>query len=207
MINYALTTKTRVKARLGITVTSFDDLLDTMIAAVTNKIEQMAGRRFLATTYTNEVYDGVDAYDESLGILVANNAPILTLTSFQYKSGGNDNPTWNDFSVNDYDQNLRLGVLHMAGRLPKGRQNIRLSYRAGYLIDFTNTTTFYDEATHTLPYDLTEVCEEAVVRLFKKREAEGRQQESFNESSVTWNADIFTKENLATINNYRRVVL
>jgi hypothetical protein len=55
-----------------------------------------------------------------------------------------------------------------------------------------------------LPAELVDVCERAVAYLFKKRDMEGRTTESFQESSVTWREDIFTKEMLATIRNYRR---
>lgn len=206
MIDYALTTKTRVKSRLQITTTSFDDIIETMIAATTAKIEQMAGRRFLATTYTNEVYDGSDAYDDRFGYIVVNNAPVLSLTSFQYKTGSNASPVWVDFTEEDYDIKESNGIIYMAGKLPRGKQNVRVSYRAGYLIDF-DTSDVYTAASHTLPYDLSEVCEEVVVRLFKRRDSEGRSNESFQESSITWNTDVFTPENVRTINNYRRVVL
>lgn len=55
-----------------------------------------------------------------------------------------------------------------------------------------------------LPFDIVEVCEEAVVRLFKRRDSEGRASETFQESSITWNANVFTDENLSTIRSYRR---
>lgn len=205
MINYALTTKERVKARLQITTTSFDDMFDSLIAATTNKIEQMTGRRFKATTYADELYDGSDVYGTRQEIIVVNNAPMLTLTRFQYKNGNNENPAWTDFTEDDYDINESNGIIRMKGYLPGGMQNVRISYQAGYLINFSSTSTVYDTAQHTLPYDITEVCEEAVVRLYKRRDSEGRSSESFQESSITWNENIFTKENITTINNYRRV--
>ena len=55
-----------------------------------------------------------------------------------------------------------------------------------------------------LPSDLVEVAEVACVRIFKRRDAEGRTSEGFGESQVTWREDVFTKEDRATISNYRR---
>lgn len=166
----------------------------------------MTGRTFLATTYASELYDGSDEYDDRLGVIVVNNAPVLTLTAFQYKTGNNETPTWVDFSENDYDIKDSNGIIYMNGLLPRGKQNIRISYQAGFLINFSDTTTLYSSTQHTLPFDITEVCEEAVTRLFKKRDSEGRASESFQESSITWEKGIFTPENITTINNYRRVV-
>jgi len=51
---------------------------------------------------------------------------------------------------------------------------------------------------------LTEVCEKAVVRSFKKRDSEGRSSESFEGSSITWEKDVFLAEDIAIIKNYRR---
>lgn len=197
-----LTTKTRVKSRLQITSTQFDDLFDFLIAATSDKIEQMTGRTFLATTYTNELYDGSDVYNDRQSIIVMNNAPVLNFELLEYKAGNNTNPTWFDYTENDYDVNETSGIIYMFGELPRGKQNVRMTYQAGFKIDFTN---LYSTTQHTLPYDITEVCEEVVTRIFKKRDSEGRSSESFQESSVTWNDNVFTKENLATINNYRRV--
>lgn len=203
MINYALTNKDRVKSRLQITSTSFDGLLDAMIGAVTERMEKMAGRRFKSTLHTQELYNGSDIYGDAYMSLIVNNAPITSLASFQYKTGSNESPTWVDFSEEDYDINESMGVIYYKGRLPKGKQNLRLTYTGGYVIDFTSN---YDiTSSHTLPLELTEVCEKAVVRTFKKRDSEGRSSESFQESSITWEKDVFMPEDIAIIKNYRRV--
>jgi hypothetical protein len=204
MINYALTNKARVKARMQIDTTSFDDVIDSIIAATTNRIEQMAGRRFLATTYTDELYDGSDAYGDAQSVFILNNAPVLSLTSIAYKTGANSSPTWVSYTEDDYDLNDHNGIVYM--KLPRGRQNVRALYQAGYLINFSDTTTVYSSTQHTLPYDLTEVCEEVVVRIFKRRDSDGKQSETFNASTITWTDKIFSAEHISTINNYRRVV-
>lgn len=61
-----------------------------------------------------------------------------------------------------------------------------------------------EDADYYLPADLVEVCEEAVVRMFKRRQSEGRSSETFQESSINWNKNVFTDEDVATIKNYRR---
>lgn len=204
MINYALTTKERVKSRLDITATTFDGLFNALISAVTARIEKMTCRRFKQTAYSQELYDGSDIYGTTLKVLVANNGPMTALPILEYKAGSNTDPTWYTYSENDYDVNLDLAAIYMNGTLPPGKRNVRLTYTAGYVIDFTSS---YDVGvTHTLPFEITEVCEEVVIRLFKKRDSEGRSNESFQESSITWDKDVFTPENIATIRNYRRII-
>lgn len=202
MISYALTTKERVKERLGITATSFDDLINRLIASTTSMIEVMTGRRFYSTVYSNELYDGQDSYGDAKEILIIKNAPITTLTSIEYKTGTNASPTWVAYSANDYDVNLSLGVVRL--KCPKGIQNIRVSYTAGYLIDFSPEADTYDVTKHTLPYEITDACERIVTALFKRRESEGKTQESFQESSITWSPSVIDNETARVIRNYRR---
>lgn len=61
-----------------------------------------------------------------------------------------------------------------------------------------------EESDYNLPADLVDVCERAVVYLFKSRDNEGKTSESFQESSITWRDSIFNAEMRATIKNYRR---
>lgn len=202
-INYGLTTKERVKSRLGITTTSFDGLFDALIGAVTDRIEQMASRRFKQTAYSNEIYDGSDIYGSASLVILLNNSPISGTPTIEYKTGSNSSPTWVDFSVEDYDIDDEKGIVYMRSDLPRGKQNIRVTYTGGFVISFTGS---YDIGeTHTLPLDITEVCEKAVIRSFKKRDSEGRASESFAESSITWEKDVFMPEDIAIIKNYRRV--
>lgn len=273
-MSYALTTKSRIKDRLQITSTSFDTLLDSLILAVTERIERMCNRRFMVSTWTNELYDGADPYGTSRQALVLKNAPVWNIASIAFKSGLNSNPTWETQTVDEYDADMETGILYF-DTLPTGRRNIRVTYTAGYsgysigvttiwtfnviptgVVDgvntvFTlpatasqvvvyadgmrilpsnytfipggNTVTFLNgmqpysavsvdylastgasSSDPTLPMDLVEVCEQAVVRLFKRRDSEGRSSETFGESAITWREDSFTKENLATIKNFRR---
>lgn len=271
----ALTTRARVKERLSIDSASFDDLIDRLIVATTKRMSQMCNRRFLQATYTNELYDGSDIYGARIKTLLLKNAPVHSITSIEYKTGLNSNPTWYAYDEDDYETNLPLGVLDWKGALPFGKQNVRITYNAGWSgnsigisdgwvfnstptgtvdgsnreftvaenadevvvyadglrIDSSNVThtagtdtftlaegqspystisvdylptTSSSSDDDTIPEDLVEVCEEVVVRLFKRRDSEGRSQESFNESSIVWRQNVFTPENLATIKNYRR---
>jgi hypothetical protein len=275
MYGDALTTVARVKARIGKTITDADDLLETMILAVTARIQTMCNRRFIQAEYENELHDGSDFYGTRRLILIPKNAPIQVIDTIEYNAGTNSDPNWTEISVDDYDFDADAGLVHMHYPLPAGRRNIRITYTAGFsgysigvsnfwffnvtptgTVDGDNGTftltedatqvivyadgvrlasanvtftpgaaTFtiaapyvpystiavdylrenaYSESDLSLPLDLVEVAEKAVVRTYKKRDAEGRTSETLNESTTTWEKDIFTAEDLRTIKNYRR---
>lgn len=275
MYGDALTTKERVKDRLKITATTYDDFLDNCILAVTASIQQMTGRRFIQATYTNELHDGSDLYDTPRSIMILKNGPVQSVSSVQYKAGTNTVPNWTTISADLYDFDAANGLIHFYSHLPKGRRNLRVTYTGGYSgyslgvsnfwvfnttptgavngvnatftlpenadqvlvyadgvrlaasnVTFTEGTATFtitnnlqpfstiavdykrsaetSDADYHLPADLVDVCERAVVYLFKSRENEGRTTESFGESSVTWRDTMFTKEMRGTIRNYRR---
>jgi len=276
MSAYALTTKARMKERLGITATDFDDLLDRLILAVTDRIEKMANRRFMQATFTHQLYDGCTPSGAPISALIVKNAPILVLNSVQYKTGLNSNPTWVSYDEDDYDVDMEAGIIYFKGYLPRGKQNIRITYTGGFsgysigvnnfwvygsiptgsingvnlsfmlaedasqiivyadglrisaenytftagtdsftfdagqapfstlVVDYLPTTAQDDGTDPALPSEIVEVCEEAVSRLFKRRDAEGRTTETLGESQITWSQNAFTAENVATIKNYRR---
>jgi hypothetical protein len=70
-------------------------------------------------------------------------------------------------------------------------------------VDYKRSVATSD-ADFNLPADLVDVCERAVIYLFKMRDMEGRTTESFQESSVTWRQTMFTDEMKSIIRNYRR---
>jgi hypothetical protein len=275
MYEDALTTNTRIKDRLQITVTTWDALLDRLILAVTGRIEQMTNRRFTLAEYENEIHDGSDTYGTRRTMLVTKHAPVQAIASIEYKGGLNSDPVWTAYSENDYDADAEAGIVYFPFGLPLGKRNIRITYTAGFsgyalgnaslwhfnvtpsgLVNGSNltftlpenadqvivyadgpreasvnvtftpgTATFTlaagraptstiaidylatalsDAGDVTLPADIVEVCEQAVVRIFKRRESEGKSSEGFQESTITWAKNVFTDEDLATIRNYRR---
>lgn len=202
---YGLTSEALVKARLGIDSTDAnrDAVYKQMIYAATDFIEMACGgRRFKRATTTQELYDGNDVGEAAVwNWLTLRNGPLVSVSAVQYKTGSPSNPTWVDFSVDDYETNLKTSQLYFAGGMPRGTQNIRVTYVAGYLIDFSN---MYDSALHTLPFELTDLCERLVTKLIKRRESEGRSQESFNNSSINWGAFLEAHDQ-TILGNYRRV--
>jgi len=198
---YGLTTEARVKTRVDITANTYDAVIKSIIYAVTDFIEKSTNRRFQRTTYSNEIYDGCLFDGSRKGYLVLKNSPVISISSFQYRTGAKSNPSWVDFNSDNYQEINSNGIIQTD--LPYGLQNIRISYVAGYLIDFSN---MYDDTLHTLPFDISDLTERIVTRIFKKRISEGRSAEGFQQSQITWDnlLDDLDKEILA---NYRRVFI
>lgn len=205
---YALTNATRLKDRLKITTTDFDTLFAFLAFAVTDFMQsQCSGRQFKSATYSNELYDGSILGQESnsrMKYLILKNAPIRTLTSVEYLSGSRTSPAWTAFTADDYVQYADMGVLYFPSGMPGGVQNIRVNYVGGYLLDLASS--LYDDTLNTMPFELIDLAERLCVKIFKKRESEGRSQETFKESSISWEA-LMKSDDWAVLRNYRRVFI
>jgi hypothetical protein len=198
-ISYALTTKGRVKDRLGLDKGNFDTLLDRIIAGVTDLIEgECGGRRFLRTTYTNEL---ITIFNSNQKILPVKNIPLVSISSLQYRTGLKSNPNYTDFNDDDWEilDDGASGLIRVWG-LSQDINMVRLTYIGGYLIDFDNAGT----ATHTLPFDLSDLAERLTIKLFKRREHEGKASESFEGGNISWK-ELFDDVDKAVIARYKRL--
>lgn len=195
---YALTTVQRMKDRMTITVTDHDPNLLRMINAVTDFIESQCHRRFLEGTYTDEVYS---IHGHKQNHLFLKHYPVSVLTQLQYGVGTPSNKSWTSYLVDDFElaDDGSNGMVRMYNILPYGVNKIRATYTAGYKIDWPNFGT----ATHTLPADLTDLCERLVTKLFKKRDQEGKDEEIFNGNRVIWSKEL-TADDKAVVAHYKR---
>jgi hypothetical protein len=197
--SYALTTVERVrKNRLGIDSDGFDELFVHLINSVTDFIEGECGTRFKLTDYYDELYT-IHTYGQNF--LVLKQAPVQTIYSFQFRLGMNTSAQWIDFDPNVWDllEGGDSGIIEiLLGSLPK---YMKVSYSAGYLI---NWDSYYDEGSHTLPEDITDLAERLVIKFFKRRDSEGKMSDSFERAQVAWK-DTLGDEDIRIINRYSRV--
>lgn len=202
VVPYALTTKTRVKDRLAITVADHDTLLDRLISAATDFIEAETGRRFKETTYSGATAEVHSLPGNFQDYLLLKNAPVSSITLIEYRAGTPATPGWTELTTDEYLllEDGKSGIVRLYTRFPAGTNILRVSYTAGYKIDFANAGT----ATHTLPFDLSDLAERLVVRWFKRRELAGKASEAIGGSTITWK-DLLDAEDIATINRYRRL--
>lgn len=179
MYGDALTTAARIKERLGITVADFDDLLNNLILGVTARIETMCGRRFIQGTYTHELHDGSNIDGGRRTFLIVKNAPVQTVSAVQYNAGSNSSPSWTDLDEDTYHVDKEAGLISVPGGLPRGFQNIRITYTggfSGYSIGVNNFWFFNVTPTGTVngsnrTFTLSEDASQVIVYADGLREA------------------------------------
>jgi Phage gp6-like head-tail connector protein len=209
--SYALTTLARVKSRLDIKIDDQDPVLIRIINTASDYIERQCGKtglekapndgHFATKTYTNEVYS---IFGTKQIYLVLRNSPVSALTSFQWRAGTPSNPNWTNFITDQYEllEDGTSGIVRVYGVMPRLYSNmLRASYTAGYLIDWQNAG---NGTTHTLPADLTNLCENLVVRIFKRRPLDGKASENIQGATTAWR-DSLDSLDRDVINAYRRV--
>lgn len=179
ILSYAITTIAKVKAQLGITDTSKDSLLETLVNQVTTFAEGFCGgRRFMTHTNTNEVHD-----TNGGNCLFLKDFPISSITTVEYRSGTYSSPTWNTYSPDGYLLYAEEGYLRFAGKLPAIPQGLRVTYVAGYLIDWAHED---DVTKHTLPFDLTGVATDLVCQMYLGKDNQNISSLSTEGQSVTF---------------------
>jgi hypothetical protein len=185
--------------------TSFDGLLIRYINSVTNYINNECGRfSFVQQTYVNDTYSITSPNQKYLTL---RNTPVFPaaaddvhVTSFQWRAGTPSNPSWTNFIADQYELLdprtdpisgkvwYPSGMMRIYGVLPRIYSNmIRVSYVGGYPVNWANPE---DHNTHWLPADITGVCENMVVRKFKRRDLAGKSSEAIAGATISWRNDL-----------------
>ncbi len=193
----ALTTKETVKSFLKINEadTSQDILIEMLINAVSSNIEVYCNRRFGQNQYTDEVYSGNgDIY------LILNQFPVLEVAAVKI-----DNE-----EVTDYELKPDSGILFREASWPEGERNIKVSYKAGYVLPKDDT----EQSPRTLPHDLELACIIWVMYLFERKDSFGKDNEriegiSYQYSKQTLGVNVLDAppEVLALINLHRKLTV
>lgn len=178
----ALTTVDNIKARIpNLDDDKFDDLLKSIINGVSDFIVTFCGRKFIATTYENELHDGRTRTGACKTAIRLKNFPITKITKGEYKTGAD---SWVEFAPTEIVVDYEAGIIETVNAtVPYGYRNIRVTYTAGYVkeIDPQNQDTQI-----LLPYDIIDAATKLCVREFKRREHVGKSSESIAGDSVNW---------------------
>lgn len=184
----ALTTLARAKIFLDISGDSKDGLITMLINQATGFIESYCKRNFLQQTYTDEVYDGTGG-----DTLVLKQNPVASVTRLQVNTSGDSSPAWQTIDSNNYFvdasglvrlNNPVAGFLDQdAGSFLPDPQKYRVTYAAGYLIDFANEN---DPTKHTLPQDLEYACQLLVSGKMNTRKSGGLTAARVGDISMTF---------------------
>jgi hypothetical protein len=205
--DYALTELSRVKKILGLgndADPNNDEVIIRKINAATDYIERECKRRFKKTTYTNQPVPVAGYYQERLYLP---QRPVTALTSIEYRQGLVGSPTWTAFSTNEYELegDGKSGIVYfygyIGGGLPHGNNNIRVTYTAGYDIDWESAG---DPTLHNLPADVTEVAENLVVSWYNNQDKHGKESEKFHDGTVVYATDM-SEMDKAILSQYRSI--
>jgi hypothetical protein len=201
LLAYALTTRARVKTFLGITATDDDALIDSLINAVTNFIENYCDRRFKKTTYTAEVYDGGGGQ-----LLLLKQYPVITFTSLEERDSSDNQDSWTAIDSEDYFVKLAAGIIeYINGRFKKLPQHYRATYQAGYDFDPAGSTTLESVGAG----DLEWAAWKLIQKIYHQRQGDPDiSNESLGDYSVGYRAELMEDPVLKGIlDNYKRPCL
>lgn len=175
-----LTTVARLKTFLGISVATYDTLLERIINSVSDWTAEYCDRVFQQATYTNQIYDGPGK--SKLRLL---NYPISSVT-LQKRDTNKNIDTWSTIESEDYFVKESTGIL----QAPTGNtfndfaQYYRVTYTAGYAFDnFTPGATLESLGLGDLEMAVWKLCG----RVFdNRRNDEDKKQERIGDYSITY---------------------
>lgn len=125
------------------------------------------------------------------------------LTQFRWRSGTPSAPSWTPFILDQYEMvdDGQAGIIRIYGVFPRLYNNmVQISYWAGFII---NWNFVGDGVNHTLPSDLTDFCENLVVRKFKRRDLAGKTSEVYDGATVAWR-DELDKQDIDVLGHWRQ---
>lgn len=113
-----------IKALLGITGDNSQDArIELLITMATAQIEAITGYKMAQEEISDETYDG----DASRMILMRW-MPITGIDKIEFKNGD----AWDLVDPENYELKGRSGQIFFSGSLPRGINNVRIKYTAGY---------------------------------------------------------------------------
>lgn len=183
----SIITKEDIKQHNDIDTNEDDELLDLYINGITEFLENKIGREIEKNEHT-EYFNG----DEIGGCVILKNSPVVSITSFQYRTGSYSDPTWNDFNE-DYYQLDEDGIIEV-DTMYSGKRNIKVVYNAGYDDD--------DEDYESIPYSLKLAAMKLVSKIYNKKLSEGYKVEEVSNARIEWDKFI-SDDILELINPYR----
>lgn len=129
---------------------------------------------------------------------------VSGLISFEWRAGTPTFPSWTSFILDQYElvNDGKAGIVRIYGVMPRLYSNsVRLTYYAGYLVDWANAGNY---TTHTLPSDISSTVENLVVRRFKRRFQAGKSSEALEGATTSWRADLDIDDK-AVLSHYKRM--
>ena len=188
----ALTTLARAKMFLSISGDTYDGILTMLINQVTGYLESYLKRPIKQATYTHELYNGTGTNK-----LILKTYPVASITSIEERNSPDNVDEWTTINSQYYQVDLDNGVVtYTAGRFIETPNRYRITYIAGYLIDFNNEA---NSSLHTLPQELEYVCHKLISAVFNTRKGEGITSQKVGDISVVYNQTVFGSKEISDI--------
>ena len=180
ILDYALLTLDEVKDRLGITVTTYDDILTSMINSITAYAENLIGRDIVVRE--KAIAEKFDIHEYQRAIFLRN-YPIVSIESVV------DNDETLDIT-DDYLKDDDTGKLIRVGNFwNKGYQEVVVTYKGGY---------------SEVPWDIKEWAYQTISLLYRSKDTHGRKSERVGDLAVTYGQGaISALENDNILKSYR----
>ncbi len=188
-----LTDVEEAKLFLDLRQSDNDEMIKRIIIGVSEHCEAYCGRSFKSATYTDEIYDGTGT-----DVLVLKDHPVTAVAKVIAWRDGPELVQGTDYEF-DADGLIVLiglvttGTLSQAGKFPRGRRGVTISYTAGYA---------------TLPGDLLLSLHKAIAfefRKFDKGSIGVLSQGLGTESSIEFIKAMYPPEVIDVWNRYRRI--
>ena len=191
----SLITAAQFKAYLGpdYSGAANDSLFELLIDSVSEMFNCHVGRTLAKTTYADAYLDGNG--QESL---VLQNFPIISITSIH-----EDGVLLVEGADGDYVVDYTSGLIHRVGGVwLRGRQTVKITYAAGYIVQGTAPGT----GETALPADLKLACMIQVAREWKKTQGSewGETSRSFPDGSTSHVERGLLREVEEILQKYRR---
>jgi hypothetical protein len=197
--SYALTTVDRFKSFADINTADDNDLLEILVNAVTEFVENYCSRRFKLTTYTNKEIDSDGSHALFLDEYPVDEDTGLTLS---IRNSGVNEDDWDSIDSEDYFVNYGAGIIKIAGgKWIKGIKKYRATYKAGY--DFNNTTTFLSD---TAAGDVEIAAWQLVNAVYNKRRGDPNiESEKIGSYSVKFSRELWENADIrAILDKYKK---
>lgn len=205
LVDYAFITVTEAKTYRGLTGSANDSLLEILINAATDRIEQYLGGRRIKTSGSDivEYHDG-DYLRVGKSSIFVKNFPIRSVTSVSYSLEDDySNPTWqNYFASSEYIVDKEIGQIKILSVMPYNVKQLRVTYKGGY--DTSEAPI--------IPQDLKMAAMMIVAKLYDTRKSQGINNESVGGGSIQWGTGDtstpfgFTNEVKAILDTYKSFV-
>lgn len=186
-----LTSTANVKSLLGISVTTYDTLISSLIDGVSSYIETVTGRVYGQATYT-EYFDAIGNQ------FTVKNRPIGTSPALtvSYNNGTQATPVWVALASDDFVIDYTTGIVTIAYgfstmRLQSNIQNIKIVYQGGYA---------------SAPADLELLAKQLTAKTFEQRKANGKTRESLGGASIDWRNEM-TEAQAEILDSYKTIVI